>query len=40
MAIEGRSVFLTGGAGTGKSFLLRYIISELRKKYTEKEMSP
>ena len=34
VAIEGRSVFLTGGAGTGKSFLLRYIISELRKKYT------
>ena len=34
MAIGGRSVFLTGGAGTGKSFLLRYIISELRKKYT------
>ena len=32
VAIEGRSVFLTGGAGTGKSFLLRYIISELRKK--------
>ena len=30
VAIEGRSV-LTGGAGTGKSFLLRYIISELRK---------
>ena len=34
VAIGGRSVFLTGGAGTGKSFLLRYIISELRKKYT------
>ena len=32
-AIGGNSLFLTGGAGTGKSFLLRYIISELRKKH-------
>ena len=33
-ALRGESFFFTGGAGTGKSFLLRYIISELRKKYT------
>ena len=35
VALEGKSVFLTGGAGTGKSFLLRYIISKLRKVHTE-----
>ena len=31
---RGRSVFITGGAGTGKSFLLRAIISELDPKNT------
>jgi ATP-dependent DNA helicase PIF1 len=26
-------MFITGAAGTGKSFLLRFIIQELEKKY-------
>ena len=29
--LTGRNAFITGSAGTGKSFLLRYIISELQK---------
>lgn len=31
--IEGRSVFLTGPGGTGKSFLIRHIVQELDKKF-------
>ncbi|KAH7924183.1 hypothetical protein BV22DRAFT_1047643 [Leucogyrophana mollusca] len=33
---EGKSVFFTGSAGTGKSLLLRAIISALRKKHANK----
>jgi len=32
-ALAGESLFLTGAAGTGKSFLLRYIIQELVKQH-------
>ena len=31
--LQGNNIFLTGSAGTGKTFLLRYIIQELEKKY-------
>jgi ATP-dependent DNA helicase PIF1 len=34
-ALEGRSIFITGAAGTGKSFLLKRIIAELRARYPE-----
>lgn len=30
---EGKNVFITGKAGTGKTFFLKYIIDELRKRY-------
>ena len=33
LAQEGKSLFYTGSAGTGKSVLLREIIKVLRKKY-------
>ena len=33
LAQEGKSLFYTGSAGTGKSVLLREIIKTLRKKY-------
>src|SRR5436305_13354346 len=33
LVIQGQSIFLTGSAGTGKSFLLKKIIAELQKKY-------
>ena len=32
-ALRGESLFLTGAAGTGKSFLLKFIIQELRKRH-------
>lgn len=32
-ALDGKSFFFTGCAGTGKSFLLREIVRELRKRY-------
>ncbi|TBU30429.1 hypothetical protein BD311DRAFT_226934 [Dichomitus squalens] len=32
---EGKNVFFTGAAGSGKSLLLRAIISALRKKYNK-----
>lgn len=37
---EGRTVFFTGAAGTGKSVLLRRIISELRRKYKKRVNPP
>ena len=33
IATEGKSVFFTGSAGTGKSFVLKIIVEELQKKY-------
>lgn len=33
---QGQNVFFTGSAGTGKSVLLRYIISDLKQKYKAK----
>ncbi|KZT26133.1 hypothetical protein NEOLEDRAFT_1113494, partial [Neolentinus lepideus HHB14362 ss-1] len=35
MVLEGKNVFFTGSAGTGKSLLLRAIISSLRKKHAK-----
>jgi len=34
-AIQGENLFLTGAAGTGKSFLLRYLIHELEQRFPE-----
>lgn len=33
LVLQGQSIFLTGSAGTGKSFLLKKIITELQEKY-------
>jgi ATP-dependent DNA helicase PIF1 len=33
--MEGRSIFFTGSAGTGKSFLMRKIITDLKEKYAK-----
>ncbi len=32
-ALKGNNVFITGSAGTGKTFLMKYAIQELRKKH-------
>ena len=32
MAVSGANVFLTGGPGTGKSFILQRIVADLREK--------
>eukprot|EP00913_Durusdinium_trenchii_P023508 g22085.t1 len=34
-ALGGENLFLTGAAGTGKSFLLRYLIQELEQRFPE-----
>jgi ATP-dependent DNA helicase PIF1 len=33
LVLAGKSVFLTGAAGTGKSFLLKHLIGLLQEKY-------
>lgn len=38
LVLQGQSIFLTGSAGTGKSFLLKKIIAELQKKYGGEEV--
>ena len=35
-AMSGQNLFITGSAGTGKSFLMRYIVQEMRRKYEGK----
>ncbi|CCA69121.1 related to PIF1-DNA helicase involved in mitochondrial DNA repair and telomere length control [Serendipita indica DSM 11827] len=37
VVMEGKNVFFTGSAGTGKSVLLRRIIKELRSKYSKSQ---
>jgi len=37
--LGGGSLFLTGGAGVGKSFTLMHIIKKLRDKYGEEKVS-
>lgn len=37
--LSGRNAFITGGAGTGKTHLLRYLIQELRKEHGEKSVA-
>ncbi len=34
-ALGGNNVFITGSAGTGKTFLMKYVIQELAKKHGE-----
>ncbi|CAG8688675.1 17321_t:CDS:2, partial [Dentiscutata heterogama] len=36
IVLKGESIFYTGSAGVGKSYLLRYLIKELKLKYREK----
>lgn len=33
LVLDGESIFLTGGAGTGKSFLLKHVINLLQEKH-------
>lgn len=34
-ALSGQNLFITGSAGTGKSFLLKYIVQEAKKQHSE-----
>lgn len=36
LALQGKSIFFTGSAGTGKSILLKAIIKQLKRKYGDK----
>jgi len=38
LAMQGRSIFFTGSAGTGKSFLMRKIIADLKAKYAKESI--
>ena len=38
-ALDGRNVFITGSAGTGKSYLLKYIIQELQIKHGDRAIA-
>jgi Cdc6-like AAA superfamily ATPase len=35
IVLSGQNVFITGSAGTGKSYLLKYIVQEMRTKFGE-----
>mmetsp|Transcript_33576 Transcript_33576/g.32054 ORF Transcript_33576/g.32054 Transcript_33576/m.32054 type:complete len:659 (+) Transcript_33576:83-2059(+) len=35
IVLSGQNVFITGSAGTGKSYLLKYIVQEMRRKFEE-----
>lgn len=37
--LSGKSAFITGSAGTGKTFLLKYIIQELHEKFSPEEIA-
>ena len=37
--MTGQNVFITGSAGTGKSYLLNYIVQELKMKYEQESGS-
>lgn len=38
LVVEGHSIFLTGSAGVGKSYTLKYIIREVTDKHTPKSV--
>lgn len=37
--LSGKNTFLTGSAGTGKTFLLRYVIQELERRYGDSRVA-
>eukprot|EP00962_Isochrysis_galbana_P051141 scaffold22482_cov62-Isochrysis_galbana.AAC.1 len=38
--MRGESVFITGGAGVGKSFTLNQVVSQLRREHGDERVSP